>query len=491
MKTTLLIRADADTLTGTGHVMRMIALGQMWRARIGRVVFVADAPDSLAERLKQEHFEILRVKRETLTPCQLLTIAEDNQAAWICFDGYSFSSADTQPLRVQGFNVLQLDDYHHQAVYDADILLNPSTTVFDSEYALPPGARVLSGPRYALLRQEFVRHPQIHREQQSGPLRVLLSMGGADPGNFTLQVLRELAHHTLRDIRLTVLLGTANTHQKEITSFCKSLPFHVEVSPPVHDMAEFLFSSVDFVISAAGSTVFEVAYAGLPMAVIQTAENQKYVLDTLQRHNAAFILDTENLSSSCAAMVNLWHDTASMQVYANNATQLVDGQGTQRIMREMQAALISFRRATEEDSPQLFAWRNAPEIRKHSRQCDPIPLECHQKWLSRVLQNPVQNLLIAYNGNAPLGVIRFDEDVCGTATEISIYLVPEKLNQGWGTPLLLAAVRWCWAHTSSRCIKAVVLPGNHASHTMFQRVGFTSVDGENYLLHRKESPHGC
>ena len=72
MKTTLLIRADADSQIGTGHVMRMIALGQAWHTRVGRVVFVTDAPDALAERLTQEQFETVRVDRTTITAEQLL-----------------------------------------------------------------------------------------------------------------------------------------------------------------------------------------------------------------------------------------------------------------------------------------------------------------------------------------------------------------------------------------------------------------------------------
>jgi spore coat polysaccharide biosynthesis predicted glycosyltransferase SpsG len=49
---TLLIRADASVQIGTGHIMRMIALGQEWQARGGEVVFAcAEVTPAMRERL--------------------------------------------------------------------------------------------------------------------------------------------------------------------------------------------------------------------------------------------------------------------------------------------------------------------------------------------------------------------------------------------------------------------------------------------------------
>jgi UDP-2,4-diacetamido-2,4,6-trideoxy-beta-L-altropyranose hydrolase len=491
MKTTLLIRADADSQIGTGHVMRMIALGQAWRTRVGRVVFVTGVPDALAERLTQEQFEAIRVDRTKITADLLLQIAERFQAVWVVFDGYPFSVADTRPVRAAGLRVLLLDDYHHQTAYEANILLNPNTRVFDRVYGLPPGCRVLSEPKFALLREEFLRYPQVQRTEFQTPLRVLITMGGADPDNHTLRILRELARCVLPDIRLLVLLGAANAHQDEVAAFCGTLPFPVDILKSVDNMAECLFTSVDFAISACGSTVFELAYAGLPMSVVQTAENQKFALDTLRRHNAAFLLDTGNLDASCDGLVNLWRDASAMRSYAERAVRLVDGQGARRVVQEMRSDLITFRRAIPEDARALFTWRNAPEVRRYARQSGEMTYETHLRWLAEVLNDPARILLIGYAEGSPIGVVRFDHEACGARSEISIYLVPEQMNAGWGTPLLMAAVRWCWSQTAAQSIKAVVLPDNRASRSMFERVGFATAGGDAYLLTREGNTNEC
>ncbi len=86
----LFIRADAGGFTGTGHVMRMIALAQAWRRRGRRiraslsasqdtvadgeeseasVVFIcARLPEALEQRLRDEGFEVVRIDAEPGSP---------------------------------------------------------------------------------------------------------------------------------------------------------------------------------------------------------------------------------------------------------------------------------------------------------------------------------------------------------------------------------------------------------------------------------------
>ena len=55
----LLIRVDASTQIGTGHLMRCLALAQAWKDASGQVVFItACHSEALLQQLREERFDI-------------------------------------------------------------------------------------------------------------------------------------------------------------------------------------------------------------------------------------------------------------------------------------------------------------------------------------------------------------------------------------------------------------------------------------------------
>jgi spore coat polysaccharide biosynthesis predicted glycosyltransferase SpsG len=55
----LIIRADASTTMGTGHIMRCLALAQAWQDQGGQVIFVlADKSMAIENRLRSEKMQI-------------------------------------------------------------------------------------------------------------------------------------------------------------------------------------------------------------------------------------------------------------------------------------------------------------------------------------------------------------------------------------------------------------------------------------------------
>jgi UDP-2,4-diacetamido-2,4,6-trideoxy-beta-L-altropyranose hydrolase len=315
----LLIRADADSRLGIGHIMRCLALAQAWRQKHGAVTFIGRLESApLRTRLAREGFGILSVAdsawhaksshtrwgqpfRVSPSPMRsnaehtgqchavqcsdvkamlaLLPTPEEPGGAWCVVDGYHFDSGYHRALRQAGFKVLVIDDNAHLPAYEADIILNQNLHAAKLRYCCNPDAALLLGTKYALLRQEFLLAIQPTRRPPSRCRRLLVTLGGADPGNVSLTVLKalkRLSGHHLADLEVRVVVGPANPHLAALQGELVNLPFVCDIVSASDDMPA-LMNWADVAVSAAGSTCLELAHLGVPFGAIVVAENQEQV----------------------------------------------------------------------------------------------------------------------------------------------------------------------------------------------------------------------
>jgi len=231
----LIIRADASSRIGTGHVMRCIALGQAWmeRAEGGdlkpEVVFIcSEISDVLAERLKSEEFSLVHIDAEpgssedvqqtldilsglplpvvdavAIAPASLRVRSHPSSFSsfWLVLDGYRFNTDYHRALRQTGRRLLLIDDCNHLSEYECDILLNQNINAAELNYTINPEARLLLGTDYILLRREFFQglEKSGRKVPRSGKINLLITMGGADPDNVTLKVIEALKETDLPD----------------------------------------------------------------------------------------------------------------------------------------------------------------------------------------------------------------------------------------------------------------------------------------------------
>lgn len=333
MSQALLIRADADARTGTGHVMRCLALAQCWLDYVGPVTLAASRlPDGLRDRLTSEG---VAVRSVTENIADAVALAKELTAAVVVLDGYHFTGEDERVLHDAGFPVLAVDDYGHATHSHAKWVLNQNLGAAAATYAeRGPHTTLLLGPRFAMLRKEFAAAPAHRRTCPERAADILVTMGGADPDNVTADVLRALASSARDALRLRVIVGGSNPHAAALEALADESPHRVELVRHGADMPAEM-ARADLAVTAGGSTCWELAAFGVPMAVVTIADNQVEAARAMHAHGMAVSLgrmrdwDAGRLGKELSA---LGRDAGRRRRLSETAAALIDGRGAGRVV---------------------------------------------------------------------------------------------------------------------------------------------------------------
>jgi UDP-2,4-diacetamido-2,4,6-trideoxy-beta-L-altropyranose hydrolase len=338
---TVVIRADGGLQIGTGHMMRCLALAQAWREKGGRTLFLSsDLPNGIKARLTAEGLPVERLEAEPGSAADanaLIALADREEASWIVLDGYHLLGDYQVGIRKSVSRLLVLDDYGSAPEYVADLVLNQNISATPSWYQTRlPRTRLLLGPRFAILRQEFLPLARYRREHEIAGRRVLVTLGGSDPYNVSLTVLRGLAQLGIPDLDVVAIVGSANPHRRELEAVAGAMP-KFEIRVDVGDMPK-LMSWADVAVSGGGSTCWELCFMGLPFATVVLAGNQKAIAERLAAEGIGRNLGWhEDLTAQAVSNTvgTLLADQAARVEMAAKGRALVDGAGASRVVAAM------------------------------------------------------------------------------------------------------------------------------------------------------------
>ena len=507
MPSTLLIRADASVSIGTGHIMRMIALGQAWQAQGGEVHFLcAEITSALEERLASEGFQLSRISavlgsQEDLGQTTHLitdTLQADIQNARVVLDGYHFGADYQLGIKAAGFKLLVVDDYGHADFYHADWVLNQNISAREELYAKrSPATKLLLGPKFAMLRKEFLTYKGWQREITPVAKKILVTLGGSDPDNVTLKVIQALSD---LDLHAKVVIGGSNPHLQEIENFLRSQKDStalIEVIVNATNMPE-LMAWADVAVAAAGSTSWELAFMGLPNLVFILADNQVEIAEGISARQVATSIgrpSPDALVSFKEKLGQLAVSHAERYRISQVSRELVDGSGAKRVLAGMVADSLLLRRVEPGDFKILWEWANDPLVRQSSFEAASIPWEEHLKWCNRKITDASCFFYLAsFQSGEPVGQVRFDIE--NQEAIVSIGLASSLRGRGLGLAVLLKATALFFENSNAKKIHAFIKPTNHASIRAFEGAGFhwleetqcKSQTAHHYILNKAD--HG-
>jgi UDP-2,4-diacetamido-2,4,6-trideoxy-beta-L-altropyranose hydrolase len=341
MIATLIIRTDADSSIGIGHLMRCLTLARGWQARGGQVVLITNCKEDILRRhLDGAGIPITPIEYPYPHPmdwARTYEVLKSHPDAWVVLDGYHFDSVYQSMISGCGHRLMAIDDSAHLDKYFAEIVLNQNIHADQLNYSVEPDTRLLLGLRYVLLRSEFVEQSKMIHNTSKVARKILVTLGGGDQTNKTLSVIKAIEMLKIKGLEAMIVVGPVNPHlgQLQTTINNSSVPIQLEVNTT--RMAEWM-SWADLSVTGGGSTCWELVSIGLPALVIIQAENQWGVANGLEEKGAVVNLGWHHelsIDRIAQALENLLLNVAKRKKMSEMSRMLVDGKGTERVISNL------------------------------------------------------------------------------------------------------------------------------------------------------------
>ncbi|MBI5587663.1 MAG: hypothetical protein HY889_04770, partial [Deltaproteobacteria bacterium] len=163
------------------------------------------------------------------------------------------------------------------------------------------------------------------------PFKVLVTMGGADPFNLTELVVNALDR--LDGIEVTVVMGPASNATPFLRRFMENANPGFRFLYNVADMAPVI-NSCHIGFTAVGTTVYELAYMGVPSIVIANYPGDDGDLRDLRELGISFCLGYfKDVTAPMirGAVKSLMKRETLLELMSKKACSLTDGRGALRI----------------------------------------------------------------------------------------------------------------------------------------------------------------
>lgn len=498
----IVFRADSSIHIGSGHIMRCLVLASMLKEQ-GHQVSFASRPQQgdLVDFVRNKGFEV----KELVVPTSWITpknsadyaawlqvpwqvdldsfVAEFNHVDLVVVDHYGITADWEEHCKTHlQCKVFAIDDLLRP--HNADMILDQTLFRTPSEYDYSElETTLLTGCDFALLNPNFVKYRR-HAIQSSlykSKPHVLVSMGGIDQPNATLEVLHELS--TITDDRplVTALLSQKAPNYQSVKQFCTQNSGWIKHIDFVENMAELMVQH-HIAIGAPGTTSWERACLGLPSIIIPLADNQKMVTEQLVKAGAAIQVSLSDISSQLRnayqTVIKEWD-----RLRLTNLS-LCDGLGVFRVTQCVNHLLdgkrnaILLRPATHANIQQVYDWQVLPETRKYALTPDAPRWEDHQHWMKAKLDvaSDYFYMIESVSKQMNIGVVRLDKQTDGTYL-ISIFIQPECFGQGYAKQAL---VNVDLLHPEMT-IKATVMEANIASQHLFRSANYHQISPDSFV----------
>ena len=344
---TIIFRANVGNVVGTGHLIEIVTIHKYLKKKYnflsvlvvnnhhGYLRLITEASFDRIEYLESDEFN--NIENEFTLLKKIKNKYDTDNIILNLFDrAYDYYSKIN---KLFSKNIVILDTQKIDK-YDVDNVINFSIFQNKTDYIENPyRTKYYTGPNYFILSEKIKDFSKCTAKKEVG--NIFINQGGSDPFGITCKILEFLlsAKDKFHRFNFHIIIGGAlkkrnmNQLKKVRKKLSDNFIFYNNI--PIEKMFEIM-SICDLAITAAGNTLYELAYLGIPVIIIGHHKRHDAVANIFQQKKCALnlgigtFLEKEDFLNSFQILVG---DYSLRKNYSENSKKLIDGKGLERVTR--------------------------------------------------------------------------------------------------------------------------------------------------------------
>lgn len=278
-----IIRVDAGSKVGWGHLIRCLAIAEMVKDDFCITLCIKQPTEPIRTLLTRESInEFLEITSEEEFFGKL------EPGILVLLDGYSFNSEYQLRVKNKGCKLVCIDDLHAHNFF-ADFILNHAPGVHSSIYKAQPYTQFGLGLEFALLRPAFLKKAQLNKKKTDPMGHLFIGFGGSDIKNLTKQALSQGLEYSFFN-KISVVTGASYHKEDSLEDLLKDPRVHHFSNIAENEMANLLYNAHIAIVPSSGMLYEAVACQTLTVTGYYT-ENQKDMYHGWVKYNRVFGAD--------------------------------------------------------------------------------------------------------------------------------------------------------------------------------------------------------
>ena len=342
----IFFRCDAGAKYGLGHIMRCVSLAQGFqRAGFEENIFLSrklETGDFYQELLSKNGFRHLFLSDNAKgLQFEFEKYLHPDKTNIMIFDNYDVTAEQMVSYKQRYNNLIAIDDLADRE-FSVDLIINQNINSERFVYNTSGPVKLLLGTSYVLMRNVILQSKTLQRNKEgSNKPRIFMSFGGGDTYSRIKRVLGIFYKLDQKlDAKISIDFAVPN-NPDIIFQIRKQLSRlkRIKVSMIIgkYNLASFMVVA-DFALTAAGTSVFELAFLGIPQLVFMIDKNQEITGQKVNETGIGicpgYIWDVSEKE-----FVEIFLEYLENKVMKENMSgrgrEFIDGKGTDRVVQEI------------------------------------------------------------------------------------------------------------------------------------------------------------